>query len=297
MSGRWILAVLLPGAVAMYAVTASPATAASAPRDLASLTQLSASFEAVADRVRPAVVEVLASGYAMPQEESVEGARLILKQRSVGSGVVLDADGYIVTNAHVVAAAARLQVELPTSLPGAPIQTSILKARGKVLSAVIVGIDQETDLAVLKVEAQGLPFLELADSERVRQGQLVLAFGSPLGLEGSVTMGLVSAVARQLKPEDRMIYIQTDAPINPGSSGGPLVDASGRVIGINTLIFSQSGGSEGVGFAAPSNIVRTVYEQIRATGYVHRGEIGVQGRRSCRAWPPGWGYRAIGEWC
>src|SRR5207249_2742526 len=114
------------------------------------------------------------------------------------------------------------------------------------------------------------------DSDGIKQGQLVLAFGSPLGLENSVSMGIVSAVARQLKPDDRMIYIQTDTPINPGNSGGPLVDASGRVIGINTLIFSRSGGSEGVGFAAPSNIVRAVYEQIRSNGYVHRGEIGVR---------------------
>jgi serine protease Do len=102
-----------------------------------------------------------------------------------------------------------------------------------------------------------------------------MAFGSPLGLEASVSMGVVSAVARQLEPEDPMIYIQTDAPINPGSSGGPLVDTEGRVVGINTLIYSQSGGNEGIGFAAPSNIVRNVFEQIRATGRVRRGEIGV----------------------
>ena len=103
----------------------------------------------------------------------------------------------------------------------------------------------------------------------------MLAFGSPLGLESSVTMGVVSAVARQLTPEDPMIYIQTDAPINPGNSGGPLVDTDGRLVGINTLIYSQSGGSEGIGFAAPSNIVRNVVQQIRKNGRVRRGEIGV----------------------
>jgi serine protease Do len=102
-----------------------------------------------------------------------------------------------------------------------------------------------------------------------------MAFGSPLGLDASVSMGVVSAVARQLEPEDPMVYIQTDAPINPGSSGGPLVDTAGRVVGINTMIYSQSGGNEGIGFAAPSNIVKNVFEQIRATGRVHRGEIGV----------------------
>ena len=138
-----------------------------------------------------------------------------------------------------------------------------------------MGIDRETDLAVLKTRETGLPHLPLGDSDELRQGQLVFAFGSPLGLENSVNTGVVSATARQLRPEDPMIYIQTDAPINPGNSGGPLVDASGRLMGINTLIYSQSGGSEGLGFAAPSNIVRNIYEQIRKSGRVRRGEIGV----------------------
>ena len=129
---------------------------------------------------------------------------------------------------------------------------------------------------VLKTRETGLPHLPLGDSDELRQGQLVFAFGSPLGLENSVSTGVVSATARQLRPEDPMIYIQTDAPINPGNSGGPLVDASGRLMGINMLIFSQSGGSEGLGFAAPSNIVRNVYEQIRKSGRVRRGEIGVR---------------------
>ena len=138
-----------------------------------------------------------------------------------------------------------------------------------------------------------MPFLELADSDGVRPGQLVLAFGSPLGLDSSVTLGVVSAVARQLEPDDPMIYIQTDASINPGNSGGPLVDTDGRVVGINTLILSQSGGNEGLGFAAPSNIVRNVFEQVRKYGRVRRGEIGVRAQtitplagrrpRSCRA--------------
>jgi serine protease Do len=102
-----------------------------------------------------------------------------------------------------------------------------------------------------------------------------MAFGNPLGLENSVSMGVVSSVARQIKPDDTMIYIQTDAPINPGNSGGPLVDADGSVMGINTFILSQSGGSEGLGFAIPSNIIRNVYQQIRQEGHVHRSEIGV----------------------
>jgi serine protease Do len=109
----------------------------------------------------------------------------------------------------------------------------------------------------------------------VREGQLVFAFGSPLGLDNSVTMGIVSATARQVKPDDPMIYIQTDAAINPGNSGGPLVDSDGKLVGINTFIFTNSGGSEGIGFSAPSNIVKAVYEQIRANGRVRRGQIGV----------------------
>ena len=119
-----------------------------------------------------------------------------------------------------------------------------------------------------------LPPLPLGDSDTLRAGQLVFAFGSPLGLDNTVTMGVVSAVGRQLEPDDPMVYVQTDAPINPGSSGGPLVNAAGQVVGINTMILSQGGGNEGLGFAAPSNIVRAVYDQLRANGRVHRGSIG-----------------------
>jgi len=242
---------------------------------LQALHDLNAAFETLAQRVRPAVVQVVATGYTPVQGLTQSSASLLVKQRSTGSGVILDPDGYIVTNAHVVANAQRVQVILapnPVEMAG---RRSILKGRGKVVGAQIVDIDKETDLAVLKVDLEGLPFLQLGDSDELRQGQLVLAFGSPFGLENSVTMGIVSAVARQLRPEDPMIYLQTDAPINPGNSGGPLVDSRGRVVGINTFIFSQSGGNEGIGFAAPSNIVRNVFDQVRKTGRVRRGEIGV----------------------
>ena len=127
---------------------------------------------------------------------------------------------------------------------------------------------------MLKVDVTFERALPLGDSDAVKQGQLVFAFGSPLGLENSVTMGIVSAVARQREPDDPMVYVQTDAPINPGSSGGPLVDALGRVVGISTFILSQSGGNEGVGFAVPSNIARNVFDQIVARGRVRRGTIG-----------------------
>jgi serine protease Do len=150
-------------------------------------------------------------------------------------------------------------------------------------------VDRETDLAVLKIEAAGLGHLTLGDSDELRQGQIVLAFGSPLGLANSVTMGVVSSTVRQLKPDDPVVYIQTDAPINPGNSGGPLLDTDGRVVGINTLILTQSGGSEGVGFAIPSNVVKNVYAQIRKDGHVHRGQIGIYAQTITPAFAAGLG--------
>jgi len=144
--------------------------------------------------------------------------------------------------------------------------------------AKLIGKDSQLDLALLKIEAEGLKPLPLDNSQDIKQGQLVLAFGSPLGMDNSVSMGIVSATARQLNEDDPRIFIQTDAPINPGNSGGPLVDIQGRVVGINTFIFTQSGGSEGIGFAIPSNVVRYVYASLKRDGHVHRGQIGVFAR-------------------
>ncbi len=243
--------------------------------DLSGLKDLSEYFQALAERVSPAVVQILATGYQPLQQGDAPGTGLLTRRQVGGSGVILDPNGYIITNLHVVDGAGRIRVRLPIPVAEEFPGQSILRPQGRVVGAQIVGTDRETDLAVLRVQETGLPYLDLGDSDDVRTGQLVFAFGSPLGLENSVTMGIVSAVARQLRVEDLMIYIQTDAPINPGNSGGPLVSADGRVVGINTLILSQGGGSEGIGFAAPSNIVRNVYEQIKLTGYVRRGEIGV----------------------
>jgi serine protease Do len=188
--------------------------------------------------------------------------------------VVLSQTGLILTNFHVIDRARRVRVVLAPTPPPTGARGSIVRPRGRTYEAKILGFDRETDLAVLKVDATLERALVLADSDQVRQGQLTFAFGSPLGLENSVTSGIVSAVARQREPDDPMVHIQTDAPINPGSSGGPLVDTSGRVIGINTFILSQSGGNEGIGFAVPSNIARTVFEQIVARGRMRRGTIG-----------------------
>jgi serine protease Do len=237
------------------------------------LVRLSSTIERLVARVRPAVVQVLTTAFTAGEPAS--GGGLLATQHASGSGVLVSADGYIVTNAHVVAGARRVQVVLAPPGPEPVPARSILKPPGRVIGAQVVGVDQESDLALLKVVETGLPFLALGDSEALRQGQIVVALGSPLGLDGSVTFGVVSAVARQVKPDGRMVYIQTDAPINPGNSGGPLLDAEGQVVGINSFILTQSGGSEGIGFAAPSNIVRTVVDQLRKTGRVRRGEIGV----------------------
>lgn len=239
------------------------------------LSELSGSFEALSRTVSPAVVQILSTGYAPGDRRSADAHTLISKQQSTGSGVILDPNGYIMTNAHVVEGAQRIRVLLAGESSIAASGQSILKPKGTLVGAQLVGIDYETDLALLRIYRENLPHLQLGDSEKLRQGQLVFAFGSPLGLENSVSMGVVSSVARQLTPEDPMIYVQTDAPINPGNSGGPLVNTAGEVVGINTLIFSQSGGSEGIGFAAPSNIVSAIYEQLKTTGTVQRGMVGI----------------------
>jgi serine protease Do len=275
-------ALLLLCAARAAAQTAAPtANAAEAaaglvgpPAPLADLSRISRSFEHLSQKVSPAVVQVIVSGYA-PAAAGASQA-VLSKQLSGGSGVIVDPGGYIVTNAHVVDGAQRIQVLLASRISAPSSQSSILKARPRPLEARVLATDRETDLAFLKIEETGLPALSLSDSDALQQGQLVFAFGSPLGLENSVTMGIVSSVARQFEPDDPMIYIQTDTAINPGNSGGPLVNADGQIVGINTLILSQSGGNEGLGFAAPSNIVRAVYERVRKTGVIVRGEIGVR---------------------
>jgi serine protease Do len=235
------------------------------------LRALSGQFQSLVDRVKPAVVQIITRGYVAAADESPGTLRA---RSGSGSGIVVDADGYILTNAHVVGSVRRLEVMLPQRADDRSM-TSILKPAGKLMPARVVGLDRESDVAVLKIEEKGLPFLKFADSEELRQGHIVFAFGSPFGLENSVTMGVVSSIARQVRQDDPMIYIQTDASINPGNSGGPLVDADGQIVGINTFIVSQPSAGNGVGFAVPSNIVRTVYEQIRQHGRVRRGQIGV----------------------
>jgi serine protease Do len=229
------------------------------------------SIQDLAARVTKSVVQIVATGYGLKSDKPASDTALFEPQEAVGAGVILSVDGYIVTNAHVVQGARKIRVRLPgLESPGGDGS----QPHGPV-TAKVIGLDRQSDLAVLKIDATDLPALELADSDRLKQGQVVFAFGSPQGLENSVTMGVVSATARQVSEDNPTTYVQTDAPINPGNSGGPLVDVDGRVVGINTFILSESGGSEGLGFAIPSNVVRNIYDQLKTEGHVHRGQIGV----------------------
>ena len=243
-------------------------------RKIDTLREFSAAMEALSLKVSRGVVQIFSTGYAFNEDADTSNASLITKQRSSGSGVILTSDGFIVTNAHVVQSARRVQVQLAYPLPAATGQRRVDR-RGKLIDAKVIGLDREADLAVIKIEMTGLTRLGFSDSDKLKQGQVVVAVGNPLGLENSVSMGVISSTGRQLKTDDPMSYIQTDASINPGNSGGPLLDTDGHVVGINTFIYSQSGGNEGIGFAIPSNLVENIYGQIKQFGHVHRGEIGV----------------------
>ncbi len=188
-----------------------------------------------------------------PQQEHPHGIAL-------GSGFVIDHDGYIVTNNHVVDNAASVKVRLSDD---------------REFDAKVVGTDQPTDLALIKIDAKDLPELPLGDSDKVRVGEDVIAVGNPFGLGGTVTRGIVSAMARDIDAGPYVDFIQTDAAINRGNSGGPLLNLEGQVIGVNSAIYSPNGGSVGVGFAIPSNTVKTVIGQLRSSGSVERGWLGV----------------------
>lgn len=260
-----------PGSPQGGSVEKGPAKVTGTAQAPDSLVQLNSALEVLAAKVSQGVVQIMVTGYGpLEENHSVETA-LIARQRAIGSGVIVDPSGYIVTNAHVVEGARRIRILMP--LP--PNENALLEAEGKrrILEAKVVGTHQESDLALLKVDAKNLPALSLANPRLVRQGQLVLAVGSPEGLQDSVTFGVISSVARQPDPNKPMVYIQTDAAINPGNSGGPLVDMEGNVVGINTSILSGSGGNEGIGFAVPARVVHFVYDSLRKYGHVHRSEI------------------------
>jgi len=222
-----------------------------------------------ASREQPAAIVSYrdAVARAAPSVVTVHSARtekgpLGLAQKTVaglGSGVIVDADGYIVTNYHVVHDATELAVAL---------------ADGSLHLARLAGVDAESDIALLRIDAENLRSITLADIDDVAVGDVVLAVGNPLGVGQTVTQGIVSAIVRKgVNPTEN--FIQTDAAINPGNSGGALIDTSGRLVGINTLILSHSGGSEGIGFAIPVDYVQTIAATLKAKGHVARAWLGV----------------------
>src|SRR5262245_7450221 len=242
-------------------------------RPQTSLHHLNAALTKLAAKVSPAVVQIVVSGYG-PSSRDSGHSPVLAHQQSIGSGVILDPKGYIITNAHVINGAERIAVVITKAVKdsrSAPPET----AEQFILQARVVGTSDYFDLALLKVDADGLPTLPFADFRRITQGELVVAVGSPQGLENSTTLGIVSSVARQADPASPVAYIQTDAPINPGNSGGPLVDVDGNLVGINTFILTQSGGSEGLGFALPSPVVNMVYQSLRTKGHVDRRTMGM----------------------
>ena len=248
------------------------------PARMDALRELSASFEEISERTGRAVVQIFVRSYSTGGSESANTSGDVLTaEDSSGSGIVLSPDGFILTNAHVVKNAHSVKVQLSARM-GREARANGDTSLNRPIAGTIVGVDRDSELAVSKIPRNKLPYLTFGDSDELKQGELVLALGNPLGLENSVSFGVVSAVARQIKPDDPMVYIQTDAPINPGNSGGPLVNADGSVVGINTFILKQSGGSEGIGFAIPSSLAREVFQQLKTQGHVHRGQLGLVGQ-------------------
>ncbi len=269
-------------AMALSAALASSPARAEAPRPVTPpaapgadvLHQLNAAVARVSATVSPAVVQVEVAGYALAGEAGSSEAAFVARQHAIGSGVIVDPAGYILTNDHVVRGAQRIQVVLAAPAGSAPVGADANARR--VFSARLLGRDPNVDLALLKIDpVDRLPFLPLDGAARVRQGELVFAIGSPQGLASTVTMGVVGSSAREVDFGLPMAFIQTDAPINPGNSGGPLVNVDGKLVGINTFILSQSGGSQGLGFAIPTDMARFVFDRLREHGHIHRIEAGV----------------------
>ena len=255
--------------------TDAPSVVSRTPASSNLLRALNSCLQTVVSKVSPAVVQIVVAGYGPSENHGHTDTARIVRQHAIGTGIIVDPDGYIVTNAHVVEGAQRIKVILPAPAADSPLELQPIQA-GQVLEAKLLGSHKQSDLALLKIEATHLPTVSLRSDVRIHQGELVFAIGTPEGLRNTVTMGVVSSLARQLDPDNPMVYIQTDAALNPGNSGGPLVDIDGNVIGINTLMLSEGGGSEGLGFAIPAAIVDFDYRNLRKSGHVQRVAIGVR---------------------
>ncbi|MDI5984334.1 Do family serine endopeptidase [Halomonas sp. M4R5S39] len=232
------------------------------------------SYSEAVDRAAPAVVNIYSSRVVEREQHPLMsdpffrqffGDDMPARQRmlsSLGSGVIVSDDGYVLTNHHVIGGADQIQVALRD---------------GRETLAEVVGTDPESDLAVLRIDLDGLPVIELADSGDVAVGDVSLAIGNPFGVGQTVTMGIISATGRShLGLNAYEDFIQTDAAINPGNSGGALINAEGALVGINTAIFSRSGGSQGIGFAIPANLARNILEELVTQGRVIRGWLGIE---------------------
>lgn len=265
--------VSIPGQAQDHPSGAAPAPVSS-PSSI--LEQYDHAIDTVAERAMESVVQIEVTGFGTPEsdEGKSDDSQTLERQRSTGSGVIVDPNGYIVTNNHVVNGALRIRVILGPTTVAIKIGSTKLANPQHVYEAKLIGTNTYSDLAVIKIDATDLPSISLPEFYQVRLGQTVLAIGAPQGLDHTVTKGIVSAVGRQPEVDRPMVYVQTDAPINPGNSGGPLVDRDGNLVGINTFIYSTGGGSEGLGFAIPEPIVRFVYHELRAHGVVRAVTIG-----------------------
>jgi serine protease Do len=278
-----VLAALVPAFAAGCSTSASAgqaAAGASAPQTASSITAPTAAshgapdFTKLVQQAGPAVVNISVTkevkqqalpfdpndpmyqffkrfGVPVPRQAPMHG---------IGSGFIISPDGYILTNAHVVDGVDQVQVKLTDR---------------REFTAKVVGVDKKTDIALLKIPASGLPTVKIGDSKDVKVGQWVVAMGSPFGFENSVTAGIVSAKSRSLPGDGYVPFIQTDVAVNPGNSGGPLFDLDGDVVGINSQIYSQSGGYMGLSFAIPIDVAMNVSQQLKTAGHVTRGRIGV----------------------
>ena len=243
-----------------------------APAQAADLTELNRVFTTIARQATPAVVNVNTTsvvqervpfGFDFGPFGFEGGPSLVIprQRKSLGSGVIIRPDGYVVTNSHVVQGAQSIEVTL---------------SDGRTFSGRLIAADPASDLAVLRIEATNLPWLQWADSSKLQVGEWVIAVGSPYGLAETVTQGIVSALQHIGTPASELEnFIQTDAAINPGNSGGALVNLSAQLVGINSFIFSKTGGYQGIGFAIPSNIAKHVTDALISTGKVVRGWLGL----------------------